>query len=98
MKILCCVDGTNVESVSRAARMFAGAQPLTIGLLTVMDVGPRRDIERTRERFWRPPIHRQPVIQEMLGAEKEAAGDILQAGLERLPEAESLLRQGHPEL
>ena len=98
MKILCCLDGTNAEPVGRAARMFAGPQPLIIGLLTVIDVGPRRDIDRTRERFWRPPMHRQPVIQEMLGAEKEAAGDILQAGLERLPEAESLLRQGHPEL
>jgi len=98
MKMLCCLDGTNTEPVSRAARMFAEAQPLSIGLLTVMDVGPRRDIDRTRERFWRQPIHRQPVIREMLAAEKEAAEDILKMGLERLPEAESLLRQGYPEL
>jgi nucleotide-binding universal stress UspA family protein len=98
MKILCCLDGTNAEPVSRAARMFAGAQPLGIGLLTVMDAGPRRDIDRTRERFWRPPIHRPEVIQGMLAAEKEAAEDILKAGLERLPEAEALLRQGYPEL
>jgi len=98
MKILCCLDGTNTDPVSRAARMFDAAQPLRIGLLTVMDAGPRRDIDRTRERFWRPPIHRQPVIQEMLAAEKEASDDILRAGLERLPEAESLLRQGYPEL
>lgn len=98
MKILCCLDGTNTEPVSRAARMFAEAQPLSIGLLTVMDVGPRRDIDRTRERFWRQPIHRQPVIREMLAAEKEAAEDILKTGLEHWPEAESLLRQGYPEL
>jgi nucleotide-binding universal stress UspA family protein len=98
LKILCCLDGTNAEPVSRAARMFGAAQPLCIGLLTVMDAGPRRDIDRTRERFWRPPIHRQPVIQDMLAAEKEAAEDILKEGLERLPEAESLLRQGYPEL
>ena len=98
MKILACLDGTNAEAMGRAARMFAGAQPLTIGLLTVMDVGPRKAIDRTRERFWRPPMHHQPVIQEMLAAEKEACQDILKAGLERLPEAESLLRQGYPEL
>jgi nucleotide-binding universal stress UspA family protein len=98
MRILCCLDGTNVEPVSRAARMFSGAKPLTIGLLTVMDVGPRRDIERTRERFWRPPLEHQPVIHEMLAAEKEASDDILQVGLGFLPEAESLSRRGYPEL
>jgi nucleotide-binding universal stress UspA family protein len=98
MRILGCLDGTNVEPVSRAARMFAGAEPLTIGLLTVMDVGPRKDIDRTRERFWRPALHRQSVIQDMLAAESEASQDILKAGLERWPDAEPLLRQGYPEL
>jgi nucleotide-binding universal stress UspA family protein len=77
MRILGCLDGTNVEPVSRAARMFAGAEPLTIGLLTVMDVGPRKDIDRTRERFWRPALHRQSVIQDMLAAESEASQDIV---------------------
>ncbi len=94
MKILCCLDGTNADAVSRAAQMFAGAQPPVIGLLTVMDVGPRRAIDRTRERFWRPPMHRQPVIQEMLGAEKEAAEEILQAGLERLPKLSPCFARG----
>ena len=82
MKILCCLDGTNTEAVSRAARMFAGERAPALGLLTVVDVGPRKDIDRIRERFWRPPMHREPVIQEMLAAEKEASEAILQAGLQ----------------
>jgi nucleotide-binding universal stress UspA family protein len=98
MKILCCLDGTNAEAVGRAARMFAGDPPPALGLLTVVDVGPRKDIDRIRERFWRAPMHRQPVIQEMLAAEKEASEAILRAGLQCLPEAESLLRRGYPEL
>jgi nucleotide-binding universal stress UspA family protein len=98
MRLLCCLDGTNAEPVSHAARMFSGAQQVTICLLTVMDVGPRRDIDRTRERFWRPPLHHQQVIHEILAAEKDASEDILQVGLGYFPDAETLLRQGHPEL
>ncbi len=57
MRILCCLDGTNAEAVGRAARMFAGDPPPAFGLLTVVDVCPRKDIDRIRERFWRPPMH-----------------------------------------
>jgi nucleotide-binding universal stress UspA family protein len=98
MRILCCLDGINTKQVSHAAQMFSTAEPLTIALLTVIDVGPRRDIDRTRERFWRPPLHHEPVTKEMQAAEKAAAEDILKAGLDCLPQAETLLRQGLPEL
>ena len=98
MRILCSLDGTNSKQVSYAARMFSTAEPLTIALLTVIDVGPRRDIDRTRERFWRPPMHHEPVTDEMEAAEGAAAQDILNAGLGYLPQAETLLRRGRPEL
>ncbi len=98
MRILCCLDGTNAKEVSHAAQMFFTAAPLMIALLTVIDVGPRRDIGRTRERFWRPPLHNEPVTEEMQAAERAAAEDILKAGLGYLPQAETLLRQGLAEL
>jgi nucleotide-binding universal stress UspA family protein len=64
----------------------------------VIDVGPRRDIDRTRERFWRPPLHHEPVTDEMEAAERAASEEILKAGLGYLPLAETLLREGRPEL
>jgi nucleotide-binding universal stress UspA family protein len=98
MRILGCLDGTNTGKVSHAAQMFSTAEPLTIALLTVIDVGPRRDMDRTRERFWRPPLRHEPVTEEMQAAERAVSEDILQAGLGHLPQAETLLRQGLPEL
>ena len=98
MRVLCCLDGTNTQQVSHAAQMFSTAEPLTIALLTVIDVGPRRDMDRTRERFWRPPLRHEPVTEEMQAAERAVSEDILQAGLGHLPQAETLLRQGLPEL
>ena len=98
MRILCSLDGTNTKQVSEAAQMFSSAEPLTIALLTVIDVGPRRDLDRTRERFWRLPMHHEPVTDEMEAAEGAASQDILNAGLGYLPQAETLLRRGRPEL
>jgi nucleotide-binding universal stress UspA family protein len=98
MRILCCLDGTNAKQISHAAQMFSTDESLTIALLTVIDLGPRRDIDRTRERFWRPPLHHEPVTEEMHVAERAAAEDILKTALDHLPQAETLLRQGRPEL
>jgi len=98
MRMLCCLDGTNAPQVCRAARLLAGAEPPALALLTVIDIGPRRGLERTRERFWRPAPLREPLTGAMAAAETLAAEAILGAGRELLPEAEPLLRRGHPEL
>jgi nucleotide-binding universal stress UspA family protein len=98
MRVLCCLDGTNTQQVSHAAQMFSTAEPLTIALLTVIDVGPRRDMDRTRERFWRPPLRHGPLTDEMQDAERAVSEEVLKAALGDLPQAETLLRQGLPEL
>ena len=98
MRILCCLDGTNTKQVSHAAQMFSTAEPLTIGLLTVIDAGPRRDMDRTRERFWRPPLRHGALTDEMQAAERAVSEEILKTALCDLPRAETLLRQGLPEL
>src|ERR1035437_6486149 len=98
MRLLCCLDGTNTGKVSHAAQMFSTAEPLTIALLTVIDVGPRRDMDRTRERFWRPPLRHGPLTDEMQDAERAVSEEILKTALGDLPQAETLLRQGLPEL
>jgi nucleotide-binding universal stress UspA family protein len=98
MRILGCLDGTNTQQVSHAAQMFSTAEPLTIALLTVIDAGPRRDMDRTRERFWRPPLRHEPITEEMQAAERAVSEDILKTAVGDLPQAETLLRQGLPEL
>jgi nucleotide-binding universal stress UspA family protein len=98
MRILGCLDGTNAEPIGYAAQMFTSAEPRVIGLLAVIDSGPRHDIERTRVRFWRPPLHHEPLTDEMLKAEQEAAQQTLSEALRYAPGAETLLHQGRPEL
>jgi nucleotide-binding universal stress UspA family protein len=98
MRILGCLDGTNTQQVSHAVQMFSTAEPLTIALLTVIDAGPRRDMDRTRERFWRPPLRHEPITEEMQAAERAVSEDILKTAVGDLPQAETLLRQGLPEL
>ena len=97
MRILCCLDGTNGEKVSRATEMLSATQPLTLGILYVIDTGPRKDIEHTRERFLRPPGAPRSREDEMEQAELAAAQDVLSEGLRYLPNAETFRRQGRPE-
>ena len=97
MRVLCCLDGTNVGQVSKATGMVSANQPLTLAILYVTDTAPRRDIEHTRERFLRRPGPPGPWAHEMQQAEQAAAEDILNEGLRYLPNAEALLRQGRPE-
>ena len=57
MRILCCLNGTNAEQIGKALEMFSAVQPLTVGMLHVIDTRPRKDIDLIRERFLRPPMH-----------------------------------------
>ena len=97
MRILCCLDGTNGKQVSKAREMLSATQPLTLGILYVIDTGPRKDIEHTRERFLRRPGPPRSREDEMEQAELAAAQDVLDEGLRYIPNAETLRRQGRPE-
>lgn len=97
MRVLCCLDGTNVRQVSKATEMLATAEPPTLGILFVTDTGPRHDIEHLRERFLRHPGHPLPKDEEMRQAERSSAQDILNEGLRHFPGAETLQGQGRPE-
>src|SRR5260370_5147890 len=97
MRVLCCLDGTNVRRVSKASEILSANQQLTLGIIYVIDTGPRKDIEHTRERFLRPTGPPGPREREMQQAEHAAAEDILNEGLRYLPNAEALQRQARPE-
>ena len=51
MRLLCCLDGTNVEEVGKATEMLSRTQQLTLGVLYVTDTRPRHDIDHIRERL-----------------------------------------------
>ena len=75
MRVLCCLDGTNSEQLKTWANLLAAEQPTTYGLLYVLDSEPRREIERTRERFLRKPDRLPgPVHEQMHQAEQSNAG------------------------
>ena len=98
MRILCCLDGTNAAEIAKAVALLASGEPLTYGLLYVTDTEPRREIERTRERFLRAPSGPlAPRHDQMRQVEQAAAQDILDEGLSLLPGAEVLQRKGRPE-
>ena len=97
MRVLCCLDGTNAEKVGQAVAVFSASQPHSLSILYVIDTGPRKDIEQTRERFLRPHGKPLPREEEIHLAEHTAAEDILNEGLHYLPGAEKLQRQGRPE-
>ena len=97
MRVLCCLDGTNGEQVSKATEMLSATQPLTLGVLYVIDTGPRKDIEHTRERFLRRPGPPRSREDEMEQAELAAAQDVLSEGLRYIANAETFRRQGRPE-
>jgi nucleotide-binding universal stress UspA family protein len=101
MRVLCCLDGTNVWQVSKAAGILSTSGPPTFGILFVTDAGPRHDIEHLRERFHRHPGPPPPREEEMRQAENSSAQDILseglREGLSHFRGAETLHRKGRPE-
>jgi nucleotide-binding universal stress UspA family protein len=97
MRVLYCLDGTNAERISQARAMLSASEPLTVGILYVIDSGPREDISRARERFLRRPSPPPLREEEMRRTERATALDILDEGLRHLPGGETLERQGRPE-
>ncbi len=97
MRVLCCLDGSNIEQISKALAALVNPNDRTIGLLYVTDSGPHGEIERKREGLLRPRHPSGPLSERIQRAETAAAQDILQEGLHYLPGAEMLHREGRPE-
>jgi nucleotide-binding universal stress UspA family protein len=95
MRILCCLDGTNVEAVSGATEMVS--KDLVVAIIYVVDQGPRQEIEHTRERFFRPPACPPARERQIREVEQSSAREIVDEGLRYLPGAEVFQREGRPE-
>jgi nucleotide-binding universal stress UspA family protein len=96
MRVLCCLDGTNAEPISRATGLLSPDQ-LTVGVIYVIDQGPHHDIEHARERHFRPPVPPPGREHQMVEAEQSSAEEIINEGLRYLSGAETLRREGRPE-
>ena len=97
MRVLCCLDGTNIEQLSTTVSTLLRPDAMTLGAIYVIDSGPHEEMERQRERFLRPPrppMHRR---EQMRQADELAAQDILTEGTHYLSGAEPLKREGRPE-
>ena len=97
MRVLCCLDGSNIEQISKALAALVNPNDRTIGLLYVTDSGPHDEIERKREGLLRPRHPSGPLKERIQRAETAATQDILQEGLRYLPVSEMLHREGRPE-
>lgn len=97
MRVLCCLDGTNIEQIRTAVSTMLRSSNLTIALVYVIDLGPHEAMERQRERFFRPPTLKPQQIEQMQQAENAAAQDILNEGTRYLSGAISFKREGNPE-
>jgi nucleotide-binding universal stress UspA family protein len=97
MKVLCCLDGTNIEQISSAVKNLLPVNQLTLGLIYVIDSGPHGELERQRERFLRTPALNPLRNEQMQHAESSAAQEILEEGMRALPGAERTQKMGRPE-
>lgn len=97
MRVLCCLDGANIEALTTALSLLVSAGERMTGLLYVTDSGPQEEMARKREGLLRPRHHSGPLGERVKQAEESAAQEILQEGLRSLPGAELLHREGRPE-
>jgi nucleotide-binding universal stress UspA family protein len=97
MRVLCCLDGSNTQAIQETVISFLRDTDRFIGLLYVIDSGPRGNMLRTQERLLRRRGVPDSVNERMREAETMTAQDVLQEGLRYFPTAQTLQREGHPE-
>jgi nucleotide-binding universal stress UspA family protein len=99
MRVLCCLDGTNAEQVSKTVVLFLKQEGQTFALLYVTDSGPHKEMELSRVRFLRPPDLSLPRRAQIHQAEEASAQDILLEGQRylNLGEVEKVHLVGRPE-
>jgi nucleotide-binding universal stress UspA family protein len=97
MRVLCCLDGSNLEFISTALKTFVRSDTLTLAFIYVIDSAPHEDMGRQRSRFFRSPQIAPLRREQMQEAEQLASNDILAAATTLFPDSSPLVRQGRPE-
>ncbi len=97
MRVLCCLNGTNIEQISTTVSTMLPGENLMLALVYVIDQGPHGEMERQRERFFRSPTMKPRHKEQMQQAENATAQDILDEGMRFLSSATPFKREGNPE-
>ncbi|GAC1426242.1 MAG: hypothetical protein PVS3B3_01410 [Ktedonobacteraceae bacterium] len=95
MRVLCCLDGTNMEQVSNAIVTLVPAK--TLGFIYVIDIRPHEEMERRTGPLLRRTRPDAPRIERMHRADEDAALEILEEAHGIHPGAETVYRRGQPE-
>ncbi|HCI79198.1 MAG TPA: hypothetical protein DHW02_05880 [Ktedonobacter sp.] len=97
MRVLCCLDGSNIEHIHTAIESMLLKDALTIGFIYIIDSGPRKEVERQTGpllRHTRPDAAR---YEQMRQADATSAQETLAEGQKLYPDAETIQREGRPE-
>jgi len=97
MRVLCCLDGTNLEQVSDAIVTLVPTETLTLSFLYVIDTRPHEEMERRTGPLLRRARPDAPRIERMNQADEGAAQEILEEARGVHPDAETVYRRGQPE-
>ncbi len=95
MRILCCLDGTNLEQVSGTIVTLVPVE--TLSFIYVIDARPHEEMERRTGPLLRRARPDTPRIERMNQADEGAAQEILEEAHGVHPKAETLYRRGQPE-
>ena len=95
MRVLCCLDGTNLEQVSDAIVTLVPVE--TLSFLYAIDTRPHEEMERRTGPFLRRARPDAPRIERMKHADEGAAQEILEEVRDVHPNAQTLYRKGQPE-
>ncbi len=97
MRVLCCLDGFNIQQIGDAITTLDPATMLTVGFLYVTDTGPHEEIGRRTGPLLRHRGPHSPGREQMRQADQASAQEILEEGRGIHPEAVLLQREGRPE-
>ena len=97
MRVVCCLDGTNLELVSKAIVTLIPTEILTLGFLYVIDTRPHQEMERRTGPLLRRARPDAPRFERMHQADEGAAEEILEEAHSVYPHAEMAYRRGQPE-
>ncbi len=95
MRILCCLDGTNLEQISNAVTWLVSVD--TLSFIHVIDTRPHEEMERRTGPLLRRPGHDSPRLEKVRQADEEAAQEVLEEAHRSYPHAETVYRRGQPE-
>jgi nucleotide-binding universal stress UspA family protein len=95
VRVLCCLDGTNLEAMRHGLALLNKGESAEIGFIHVIDLRPREELKFRRgpHPFGRPGMREREIPE----TESTAAEETLDMAVQAVPGAKTILREGRPE-